>query len=49
MLAVEVDYETKRATIGTAAGSDVPREAILDSLSGLKFQGEFVADEAVRP
>ena len=44
MLAVKVDYETGRATIGTKKGDDVPKAEILKALDTLKYRGEFVND-----
>jgi copper chaperone CopZ len=42
VLAVEVDYETKQATIGTAAGEPVPKQEILAALESIKYRGEFL-------
>lgn len=45
MLAVDVNYEKGMATVGTEPGSPVPREAILESIRGIGYQGEFVDQE----
>jgi cytochrome c peroxidase len=42
VLAVEVDFASHRATIGTAAGSEVPRQEILDALAAINFSGAFI-------
>ena len=42
VLAVEIDYESRRATIGTAAGSDVPRQEILNALAAIDYTGVFI-------
>ena len=42
VLAVEVDYDLQQATIGTAAGKEVPKKAILEQLDAIKYKGEFV-------
>ena len=42
MLAVNVEYEAKQATIGTAAGQRVPKQAILAALESINYRGEFV-------
>ncbi len=44
VLAVEVDYSTKKATVGTGAGQPVPRDAILAALREIDYTGEFAAD-----
>ncbi len=41
VLAVKVDYELKQATIGTAAGQPVPRQAVLERLESINYSGEF--------
>ena len=41
MLAVSVDYKTKRGTIGTRKGQDVPREEVLTALESIGYQGDF--------
>ena len=41
VLAVEVDYPKRRATVGTQSGSPVPREQILASLETIGFSGRF--------
>lgn len=48
MLAVEVDFASRRATIGTAAGSEVPRQEILDALAAKNLSGTFL-DARVEP
>ena len=45
VLAVEVDYDAHQATIGTAAGKEVPRDAVLEQLEAIKYKGEFVEPE----
>ena len=40
--AVEVDYETKRATIGTKADQPIPKEEILAALRSIGYDGEFI-------
>ena len=42
VLAVKVDYESKQATVGTAAGQPIPKQAILDALSSISYSGKFV-------
>lgn len=46
VLAVKVDYESKQATIGTAAGQPIPQQAILDALESINYRGEFAAEVA---
>jgi|TARA_B100000959_G_scaffold178093_1_gene186274 hypothetical protein len=41
VLAVEVDYNTGKATIGTEAGQAVPLEEIAASLESIGYSGEF--------
>ena len=45
VLAVEVDYESGQATIGTAAGETIPRQAVLKELAAIKYSGEFIEPE----
>ena len=49
MLAVEVDYSTKKATVGTGAGQPVPRDAILAALREIDYTGEFAAEGSGEP
>jgi hypothetical protein len=42
VLAVKVEYESQQATIGTAAGQPVPKQAILEALESINYSGEFV-------
>jgi hypothetical protein len=42
VLAVEVDYESKQATIGTAAGEPVPKQQVLAALKSINYSGAFV-------
>ena len=42
VLAVNVEYQLKQATVGTAAGKPVPKQAILAALAAIKYRGEFV-------
>lgn len=42
VLAVKVDYESKQATIGTAAGKPVPKKEILAALKSIRYRGEFL-------
>ncbi len=49
VLAVKVDYESKRATIGTAAGEPVSKQAILAALESIRYSGEFVEEEENEP
>jgi len=45
VLAVEVDYETGKATIGTEKGKTISREAILDALKKkTPYRGRFVEE-----
>ena len=44
VLAVEVDYESKQAIIGTAAGQPIPKQAILDALGSISYRGEFAEE-----
>ncbi len=41
MLAVNVDYEKRLATVGTDRDQPVPREKILESLLAIGYRGEF--------
>jgi cytochrome c peroxidase len=49
VLAVTVDYASRRATIGTAAGSDVPRQEIIAALASLGYSGVFLEGEGESP
>lgn len=42
MLAVKIDYESARATIGTERGRTVPRDEILAALKSIGYGGTFV-------
>jgi hypothetical protein len=44
VLAVKVDYESKQATVGTAAGQPIPKQEILDALGSISYSGEFVEE-----
>lgn len=44
VLAVNVDYATRLATIGTERGRSVPREEILNALKSIGYSGEFVGE-----
>jgi copper chaperone CopZ len=44
VLAVKVDYESKQATIGTAAGEPVPKREIVAALESISYKGEFVEE-----
>ena len=41
MLAVNVDYQKKLATIGTERDQPVPRDKILESLKVIGYVGKF--------
>ena len=41
VLAVEVDYPTERATVGTAPDQAVPQKEILAALKAVSYSGEF--------
>ncbi len=41
MLAVKVDYPSKKATIGSKSGQPVSREKILKSLESIGYSGKF--------
>ncbi len=43
VLAVEVDYATQKAMVGTAADQPVPRESILAALKKISYSGEFTS------
>ena len=45
VLAVKVDYELRRAIIGTAAGSEVPRQEILAALESIDYGGVFIEEQ----
>lgn len=45
VLAVEVDYESKQATVGTAAGESVPKQEIIAALESIRYRGTFVQPE----
>ena len=42
VLAVKIDYESEQATVGTAAGQPIPKQAILDALESISYSGKFV-------
>jgi hypothetical protein len=42
VLAVNVDYETELAEIGTGRHRPVPREQILESLKLIGYTGKFI-------
>ena len=42
VLAVQVDYEKRIATIGTRRDEAVPRDELLKSLKSIGYSGEFV-------
>lgn len=42
MLAVQVDYDKRLATIGTQRDKAVPRDELLKSLKSIGYSGEFV-------
>jgi len=42
VLAVEVDYESKKAIVGTEPGTEVPKEEILAALVDIGYGGTFV-------
>jgi hypothetical protein len=42
VLAVNVDYEKRLATVGTGRDQPVPREKILESLEAIGYRGEFL-------
>jgi hypothetical protein len=44
VLAVNVDYEKKLATIGTAKDEPMPREEILQALKSLGYSGQWVEE-----
>ena len=44
VLAVKVDYESEQATVGTAAGQPIPKQAILEALESISYRGEFVEE-----
>jgi copper chaperone CopZ len=48
VLAVNVDYDTKRATVGTERGKRVPHAALLAALEKIGYRGELIegGDEA---
>lgn len=48
MLAVQVDFETKQAVIGTQAGGDSTSE-ILAALKSIGYQGQLVEFRAAEP
>ena len=41
VLAVEVDYASGKATIGTEAGEPLSKEEILAALESIGYSGEF--------
>jgi hypothetical protein len=42
VLAVEVNYEKRLATIGTRPGQAVPRDEMIKSLKSIGYGGQFV-------
>jgi hypothetical protein len=42
VLAVEIDYEKRLATIGTQRDKAVPRDELLKSLKSIGYSGEIV-------
>ena len=42
MLAVQIDYEKRLATIGTQRDKVVPRDELLKSLKSIGYSGDFV-------
>ena len=42
VLAVSVEYEEQQATVGTATGQPVPKQAILAALESIKYRGRFI-------
>ena len=46
--AVEVDYSTGTATIGTDAGTPVQRQEIIDALAATPYRVEFIERPTVK-
>jgi hypothetical protein len=44
VLAVTVDYESRRAIVGTEPGEPVAREELLRALESIGYSGEFVEE-----
>ena len=42
VLAVDADYKTKQAVVGTAKGQPIPREEILAALESIHYRGKFI-------
>jgi hypothetical protein len=42
VLAVDADYKTNKAIVGTAKDQPVPRDAILSALESIQYKGEFI-------
>jgi len=49
VLAVKVDYETGKATIGTEPGRAVPTDEILAALANIGYEGEIVEQNTEPP
>ena len=47
VLAVTVDFKSGRATIGTAAGSEVPRQELLAALESIGYSGLFIEAQEI--
>ncbi|MEK6238648.1 MAG: hypothetical protein N2C14_28345 [Planctomycetales bacterium] len=41
MLAVQVDYQSGQATIGTQSGAEVPKQEVLAALESIGYKGTF--------
>jgi cyanophycinase-like exopeptidase len=46
--AVEVDYSTGTATIGTDAGTPIRRQEIIDALAATPYRVEFIEQPTVK-
>jgi hypothetical protein len=44
VLAIQVDYEQKLATLGIAKGDSLPRREILEALKTLGYAGRWVEE-----
>ena len=42
VLAVQIDYEKRLATIGTTRDQAVPRNELIESLKSIGYSGQFV-------
>ena len=42
VLAVDADYKTNKAVVGTAKGQPIPREEILAALESIHYRGKFI-------